>query len=133
VVAFAEQVQVEVGELRREVIGVPLAGLGAVPIAYVQAVGVQRATEGHAALEEARGVDALQDRRRRAVVPADLDPLGVGLEHAHHAEWRRVVLAREFVVPEQRARLRVTRVQQRVDVGGGQGGLGGHDGSLAPG
>jgi hypothetical protein len=96
----------------------------------VQPVGLERAAERHAPLEQAGGVQPLQRHRGRAVVPAHLDVVGVRLQHAHDAD-RLLVGARELVVTEQRAGFRVTRVDQRVDVTGGQFALGGHLLSLA--
>ena len=53
VVALAEQVQVEVRQLRREVVRVVLGELVAVAVADVQPVRLQRPAERHAALEQA--------------------------------------------------------------------------------
>ena len=50
------------------------------------------------------------------VFPEHLDGLGAGLEHAHHAQ-RRAFGARKFVIAEQRARLVVSRADQRADLG----------------
>ena len=57
VIAFAEQVQVEVGELRREVVRVVLVDLDAARVAHVQPVRLQRAAVRHAALEQSRRMD----------------------------------------------------------------------------
>jgi hypothetical protein len=132
VVALAEQVQVEVRQLRREVVGVVTGDLVAVGVVDAQSVGMQRATVGHAPLEQAGRVDARERSGRRAVLPADLDPLGVGLERAHEAQ-RQFVLALDLVVAEQRARLGMPRLDEGEDVGAGQRGFGGHRGSLANG
>jgi hypothetical protein len=132
VIALAEQVQVEVRQLRREVVGVVTGDLVAVGVVDAQSVGMQRATVGHAPLEQAGRVDARERSGRRAVLPADLDPLGVGLERTHEAQ-RQFVLALDLVVAEQRARLGMPRLDEGEDVGAGQRGFGGHRGSLANG
>ncbi len=100
VVAFAEQVEVEVGELRREEIRVVLGRLGAAAIPDLQAIGMQRPAIRHPAFEQPARVDALQLRSGATVLPQHGDGDGVGLEHADHA-GRRVVLAGELVVTEQ--------------------------------
>jgi len=127
VVALAEEVQVEVGELRGEVVGVVLLERVTVAVVHAQPVRMQRAAERHAPLEQARLVDAFQHQGPRAVVPAHLDRCRVGLERAHQAQ-RLLVLAGDLVVAQQRARLGVAGVDQRVDVSGGELLLGGHRG-----
>jgi hypothetical protein len=125
VAAFTEQVQVEVRQLRREVVRVVLGEFVAVPVADAQLVRLQWPAVRHAPLEQARRVDALERRGGGAVLPAHLDLLGIGLERAHQAE-RLLVLARELVIAEQRTRLRMPRTDQRVDVACGELVLGGH-------
>ena len=53
------------------------------------------------------------------VFPEDLDGFGARLEHAHHAQRRRV-RAREFVITQQRTRLVVSGADQRADLALGQ-------------
>ncbi len=116
VIAFAEQVQVEVGELRREVVRVVLVQLDAARIAHVQLVRLQRTAVRHAALEQPRRMDRFQFDCGLAF-PAHADGHRVRLEHAHDAH-RSVVPACKLVVTQHRTRRGVQRVDQRVDVGG---------------
>jgi hypothetical protein len=115
VVALAEQMEVQFGELRGKPVGVVLVYLVAIAVPDVQPVRLRGAAPGHAAFEEARRMHRLQ-RDTRLVVPDHLDGHGVGLEHADHAQRVVAVATRELVITEQRTRRRVTRVHQRFDV-----------------
>ena len=71
------------------------------------------------ACEQAGVVDALELARRAAVLPQDLDVLGIRLEHAHDA-GRMLSLAGELVIAEQRARLAVARTDECIDLDRGE-------------
>ena len=129
VVALAEQVQVEVRQLRREIVGVVLVQLDAIAIPDPESVRRQRAPVWHAALEQPGLVHA-PERVCGAIVPEDFDALGVGLDHTHHAGGQ-VVAPRNLVVAEQRARLGMPRLHQCVDLRSRQLLSGGHSLSLA--
>ena len=87
VTAFAEQIEVEVGEFVREEVRVVLDDDVIEREAHAQPVRNHRATLRNAAFEQARLVDALERIELGGrVLPEDLDDLGARLEHAHYAE-----------------------------------------------
>jgi hypothetical protein len=132
VIALAEQVQVELGQLRRKEIRVVLERLLAGAIADLQPIRLERPSIRYPPLEQPQLVQLRQlGDALRLVFPADGDRDGVGLEHAHDADRRRVGL-RILVVTEHRARLGVTRLHERVDIVSGESGQSGHRASLAP-
>jgi hypothetical protein len=120
VIALTEEMQVELGELWGEVIRVVLLEGRAVAIADAQPVRLQRSSARHLALEQAGLVDAAQRRGVRAAVgPLDDDLGRVGLEHAHDRA-RLGAAAPHLVIAEQRARLGMTRLDERADLRVGQ-------------
>ena len=117
VISLAEQIEIVVGELRREVIRVVPGGRGAVAIPDLQCIRLQRASMRHAAFEQASRVQRLELESLAGVaVPVHSNLHGIGFEHAHDAN-RSVARPRIFVVTEQRSRLGMTSTDQRVDVG----------------
>ena len=114
--ALAEEVQVVVGQLRREEVRVVLDELGAVPVAHAQPVRDEGTPVRHPALVEAAGVQPSQRPRRghRLVLPEHRDLDRVRLEHPHEAQ-RLLVAPRELVIAEHRARLAVRRRDDRLD------------------
>ena len=120
VVAFAEQVQIELAQLRRKEIRIVLGECDAVSIANAQPVRLQRPASRHLPFEETRVVDTAQGSGNLAPVgPFHRDFDRVGLKHAHDAA-RLGLATSHLVIAEHRARLRMTRLDQCTDVRGGQ-------------
>ena len=119
--ALAEQMQVEVAELGREIVRVGLGADRAIGVAHAQPVRDQRPPIGDAPLEQARGMDAGQRQggRLRLVLPVQRDLARVRLERAHEAQ-RLLAVARALVVAQYRARLAMARRDERVDLRPGQ-------------
>ena len=121
VVALAEQVQVVVRELRREVVRVVTQLLLAARILDEQPVRLHRPPVPDDSFEQAVGMYALERPGRSGplVLPEDRHLVGARLEHPNDA-LRRSALPRQLVVAEHRARLPVPGLQQRLDLAGRQ-------------
>ncbi len=117
VVALSEQVEVVVGEFRREVVGIGTHHARAIAIADAQPVGNDRPAMRQRTLEQAGRMQAGQGMGQRGILVlpecGDLD--GIRLQHAHHAQRRSGGL-RILVVTEYRSRRPVARRHQRLDV-----------------
>src|SRR5688572_2513217 len=131
VISFAEQMQIELAQLRRKEIRVVLAKRRTVAVADPQPVRLQRPKPRHFAFEETCLVYSMQGGGTRIPLrPLDGDLGCIGLEHPHDAAGLGLA-ASHLVIAEHRAWFRMTRLDERADVRGGQLELARHRFSLA--